>query len=247
MSDYRRISVFIHGWWGSGKSWLAVTAPGPRLVLDTEGGSRDTPTNHIQWDGRSDLPDLDKDDSVIVDIESYAQVESIMHYLRKGQHPFESLIIDSMHELQDMLKQQVADPGEAYDPNAVFERQAWGRLKNNMGLLMRQTRDLTRVKSNKQINVVIVSGTDDEMVPAKPMLEGGARKIVLSFYDVVGYLRTAPAQGGEEVRVLQITPSPTATAKCRLHNLKVKHGTEIVNPDIRKMIQVVNTPQEKSK
>lgn len=244
MSDYRRISVFVHGWWGSGKSWLATTVPGPRLILDTEGGSRDTPTNHIQWDGRSPLPELDKDDSVIVDIEEYAQVEHLIALLRKGDHPFESLVIDSLHELQDMLKQQVADPGEAYDPNAVFERQAWGRLKNNMGLLMRQTRDLTRPKANKQINVVIVSGTDDEMIPAKPMLEGGARKIVLSFYDVVGYLRTAPAQGGEEVRVLQITPSPTATAKCRLHNLKAKYGSEIVNPNIRKMIQVVNTPQE---
>jgi hypothetical protein len=232
LSDYRRISVFIHGWWGSGKSWLATTCPGPRLILDTEGGSRDTPTNHVPWDGRSPLPELGKDDSVIVDIESY------------GDHPFESVVVDSMHELQEMLKHVVATPGESYDPNAVFERQAWGRLKNNMGLLMRQLRDLTRPKASKQINVVIVSGTDDEMVPAKPILEGGARKIVLSFYDVVGYLRTAQSQGGEEVRVLQITPSPTATAKCRLHNLKAKYGTEIVNPSIKKMLAVVNTPQE---
>ena len=44
--------------------------------------------------------------------------------------------------------------------------------------------------------------------------------------------------------MLQITPNSSAVAKCRLHNLQVAYGSEIVNPDIRKMIAVVNKPQE---
>jgi AAA domain len=239
--NYRRISVFVHGWWGSGKSWLAASAPGPRLILDTEGGSFDTPGEHVVWAPRTPFPEgLTKDHSVVVDASSWEVVHHVMDILLEGNHPFESVIIDSLHELQEMVKQSVAVPGETYDPNAVFERQAWGRLKNNMGLLMRQLRDLTRTTARKRVNVVIVSGSDDEMIPAKPLLEGGARKIALGFFDVVGYLRTANSQSGDEVRVLQISPSPSAVAKCRLHNLKLKYGNEIVNPDIRKILAVVN-------
>ncbi len=244
--DYRRISVFIHGWWGSGKSWLAATAPGPRLVLDTEGGSQDTPGNHILWNARTPIPEgLTKDSTVRVDATCWDDIEDVRDVLR-GQHPFQSFIVDSVHELQEMLKQTVAVPGEVYNPDSVFDRQAWGRLRNHMGLLFRELRDLTRGGGQPAINVILVSGTDDEIIPNKPMLEGASRKIVVSFYDVVGYLRTATDQKQREVRVLQIFPSATVVAKCRLHNLKLKYGPEIVNPNISKMIQVVNTPQEQT-
>jgi len=239
--DYRRISIFIHGWWGAGKSWLSASAPAPRLVLDTEGGYHDTEGKHIMWDPTSPVPqDLDKETSVIVDVNEWGVIEDVMNILRSGDHPFESVIIDSVHELQDQLKRVVANPEGVYDPNAVFQHQAWGRLKNNMGLLFRELRDLTRTSSPKRVNVVLVCGTDDELIPHKPLLEGGSRKVVTGFYDVVGYLRTAQDQKQQEVRVLQITPTPTAVAKCRLHSLQLEHGTEIINPDIRKMLSVVN-------
>ncbi len=244
--DYRRISVFIHGWWGSGKSWLAASAPGPRLVLDTEGGSRDTPGDHILWDPRTPIPTkLTKDSTVRVDATCWDDIENVRDILRHS-HPFQSFIVDSVHELQEMLKQTVATPGEAYNPDSVFDRQAWGRLRNHMGLFFREVRDLTRQGGQPPINVILVSGTDDEMIPNKPMLEGASRKIVVSFYDVVGYLRTAFDQHNKEVRVLQISPSATVVAKCRLHNLKVRYGHEIVNPTIPQMLHVVNTPQEKT-
>lgn len=245
--DYRRISVFIHGWWGAGKSWLAQTAPGPRLVIDTEGGVYDAPGNHVEWHPRQPFPEgLDKDSSVIVDVQEWGDFADVMSILRSGDHPFESLVIDSLHELQDQLKRTVADPGEEYDPNATFQHQAWGRLKNNLGLAMRELRDFTRPRSNKRINVIIVCGSDDEGIKARPLLEGGIRKNTAGFYDLVGYLRTAQDQHGDEIRVLQIQPSETAVAKCRLHNVSVKHGTQIVNPDIRKILRVVNTDQKEA-
>ena len=121
--------------------------------------------------------------------------------------------------------------------------QAWGRLLNNMALFLRELRDLSRPSSPRPVNVVPVAGTDDEKVPAKPLLEGGVRKLIAGWYDVVGYMTEAKDQNQEEVRVLQIAPGPLAVAKCRLHNLKVRWGTDIVNPDIRKMLAVVN-PKE---
>lgn len=248
--DYRRISLLIHGWWGAGKSWLASTAPGPRLVLDTEGGFYDTPGEHIMWDPTKTLPTgLTKDSTVIVDTQSWQDVEDVRTVLRSGDHPFESVILDSLHEMQTLLKRAVATPGQAYNPNATFEMQAWGRMLNNMGEFLRELRDLTRPKSRKRVNVVLVSGTNDEMIPVKPLLEGGIRKVITGFYDVVGYLTEAKDQNQKPVRILQIHPDGAAVVKCRLHNLNVKYSEAgaIPNPDIRKMIADVNTNPKESK
>lgn len=237
---YRRISVFIYGWFGSGKSTLAATAPGPRLVIDSEGGFYDTPGTQVVWDPRESLPEgIDSNTSIIVDITTWGEFQDVMSVLRTGDHPFESVIIDSLNELQDVLKRDVADPGEQYDPNATFQHQAWGRLKNNLGLSLRELRNLTRPSARKRINLVIVCGTDDEMIPNKPLLEGGIRKSVAGLYDLMGYLRIAKDQNGDDVRVLQIQPSPTAVAKCRLRAVHEKHGDEIVQPDIKKIIATV--------
>lgn len=243
--DYRRISVLVHGWWGAGKSWFAASCPGPRLVLDTEGGFHDTPGDHVLWSPTDSLPTgLTKDSSVIVDVQNWGTLEDTRAVLRE-KHPFKSVIIDSLHELQDQLKREVAEPGEVYNPNATFQMQAWGRLLNNMGLFLRELRDFTRPGTLSPVNVVLVCGTDDEKVPAKPLLEGKARQIITGFYDVVGYLTEAKDSKQNDIRVLSISPSPLHVAKCRLHNLKVKHGSEIINPDFRKMLAVVNPKEGK--
>lgn len=247
--DYRRITVLVHGWWGSGKSWFAASTPGPRLVIDTEGGFHDTPGEHLVVQANrlatTDLSGITKDVSVIVDIQSWQDVEFVRDVLRKGEHPFESVIIDSLNELQDQLKRAVQAIGSAYNPNEVYDFQAWGRLLNNMSLFMRELRDLARPTSVKPVNVVLVSGTDDEKLPHKPLLEGGVRKQIAGWFDVVGYMTVAQDQDQNEVRVLGIESSPIHVAKCRLHNLKVKHGSEIINPDVKRMLAVVNPKESK--
>lgn len=236
--------MLIHGWWGAGKSWLAATAPGPRLVLDTEGGFYDTPGDHIVWDPNTPVPKVTKESTVIVDTQSWETVEDVRDVLRSGDHPFESVILDSLHELQTLLKRAVATPGQAYNPNATFEMQAWGRMLNNMGEFLRELRDLTRPGAAKRVNVVLVSGTNDEMIPAKPLLEGGIRKVIVGFYDVVGYLTEAKDQNQKQVRILQVHPDAAAIAKCRLHNVNVKHPDGIIpNPTIGRILATVN-PKE---
>jgi hypothetical protein len=244
--DYRRVTVLVHGWWGAGKSWFAATAPGPRLVIDAEGGFHDTPGTSVEWRPGEPYPEMDKDTSVIVPVYTWADVHAVMTVLT-AEHPFESVIIDSLHELQDLLKQAVAEPGEAYDPNATFEWQAWGRLKNNMGVLCRQLRDMARGGYPTKVNVVLVSGTDDEKIPAKPLLEGGARKVIASFYDIIGYMTMAKDDKGEDVRILQVQPTPAAQAKCRLHNVKVKWDAVIPSPDVKKILAVTNQSPKESK
>jgi hypothetical protein len=246
----RKMYFAIHGWGGAGKTWLAHTLPGPRIVLDAEMGAFDTKdredrvTNIILWDPLTEpIPEgLQPEDTVVVSIrKSLAKVRAVMTLLEDGNHPFESLIMDSFTEIQDLLKKVVASPGEAYDPNATFDQQAWGRLKNNGGLMLREIRDMTWPDHSKPINAAIVMYSDDEAVPARPLVEGGIRKAMGGWFDMIGYLFTAELpETQEEVRVLQISRNATAMAKCRLHKVKVAYGTHIENPDLAEILNTLN-------
>lgn len=244
-NNNRTIIFGVHGWWGSGKTWLVHTLPGPRLVMDMEGGSEDVQCHTVSWNPLdSPCPgasDLTEDTSVVVDISDYTVVTHLLQILETGIHPFNSVVFDSLTENQKQLKEAVANPGQAYDPNATFEQQAWGRLLNNGELVIRRLRNLTRKNSKRRVNVGIVMASDTEQVPAVPLLQGALRKSIAGFLDLQGYLYTAMNNETQELaRIMQISPSPMAQAKCRLHNVHVHYGDHIVNPDMRDILAVIN-------
>lgn len=238
----RKVAMLVHGASGVGKTWFAHTTPGPRLILDAEGGSFDTLSPTVNWDMLNDpVPtDLTDDTSVVVQVDDMQMLKAALVLLRGGLHPFESVVIDSLTEIQKILKAQVQRPGEQYDPNGLFDQQAWGRLLNNMELMVRSYRDLTRPSTTRPVNVCVVSGSDTEAIPVRMLLQGSIRKGIAYYYDMVGYMFTAADADGQEVRVMQIADLKTADAKCRLHNVKVKYGTHIENPDFRELLAVVN-------
>lgn len=248
----RKIFVGIHGWGGAGKTWLAHTLPGPRLEATTENGSWDTAhrTDRVircrRWDPLTEpVPaDLTPEDTVIVNIRDLESFGALIMLLKSGNHPFESFILDSFTSMQGKVKKVVAAPGHDYDPNAVFDHQAWGRLKNNGLLLLEELMNLTWPDSPKPINVGVVMFSDEESVPAVPLLEGGVRKGLVGLFDLFGYLFTAiHPETKEEIRVLQIARSPDAQAKCRLHSVKVKYGTHIEQPDLIEILATLNTEE----
>ena len=247
----RKAYIGIHGWSGAGKSWLASSAPGPRLVLEAEMGVFDTvhhPDHTINiklWNPLTEpVPeDLTPDDSVVVSIRDLSKIRPIMQLLESGNHQFETVIVDSFTEIQAMLKTIVASPGEEYDPNATFDMQAWGRLKNHGGILLRDLRDLTWPDAVKPINAVVVMFSDDETIPSVPLLEGGIRKAMFGWFDIVGYLFTAAIPDTlpiQKIRVMQIERDATAMAKCRPHLVKVKHGSHVESPDLTEIINTLN-------
>ena len=234
-NDVRYVSIAVHGGWGTGKSWFADSAPAPRLILDAEGGAYDTPSEKAGWDPTSGEP-IPNADSVVVDVTSWATIDHVMRVLVSGDHPFESVVIDSLTEIQKQLKDRLS-----HGPDAVFDQQAWGKLLNNMEYLVRTLRDLTRPSADKRVNVVIVTGTDDEMIPRKPMFQGGLRKSYAGFFDMVGYMTTTRNADGELVRQMQIQPDDLAVAKCRLHKVAVANPTGIItHPTVGEILTQVN-------
>lgn len=238
----RKISLLVHGASGVGKTWFAHTTPGPRLILDAEGGSFDTLSPTVSWDMLKDpVPtDLTEDTSVVVQVDSMDAMKAALMLLRGDSHPFQSVVIDSLTEIQKILKAQVQRPGEQFDPNGLFDQQAWGRLLNNMEMMVRSYRDLSLPRYPRPVNVCVVSGSDTESMPVRMLLQGSIRKGIAYYYDMVGYMFTAQDADNKEIRVMQIADLKTADAKCRLHNVKLAHGTHIENPDFREILAVTN-------
>lgn len=236
--DNRKVAIAIHGWWGAGKSWFADTAPGPRLILDAEGGVQDTPSNKIMWRPQDeDVPTgLGPDDSVVVDVTSWADMDNAMRVLVSGEHEFESVILDSLTEIQKQLKDRLSA-----GPDALFDQQAWGKLLNNMEYLVRKLRDQTRPTAKRRMNLVVITGTDEEMTPKPPMFQGGLRKSYAGFFDLVGYLTTHKNSDGVIERHLQLVPDGIAVAKCRLHKVSVANQQGfMVNPSVPGILELVN-------
>ena len=238
MADYRHIIVGVHGYWGAGKTWFADTAPGPRLILDHEGGSMDTLSDKVHWSPYDDPPaakDLTKDTSVVVHVTDWDMVSTAVEVLQGGQHPFNSVIVDSLTEMQATCKAVISD-----GPDSTFEHKHWRRLKDHMEADVRKLRDMTWPNAKRPINVVLVMGSDMEKVQATPLIEGGLRKTLPGFVDMLMFLKEATSDKGEEIRVGEISSSDTVSAKCRLHNVKKANGRQIINPDMRKILKEVN-------
>src|SRR5678816_2980413 len=99
------LSAVIFGPAGAGKSWVGSTAPGIRCVVECEGGSRFTPVPRVKWDPLTEpLPEnLDPNTSVLVSVIDWHAAEALHRYLLTQRHPFKSIIIDTVTELQARL------------------------------------------------------------------------------------------------------------------------------------------------
>lgn len=241
------ISALIHGDAGAGKSWLAQTTPGPRLVLDAEGGSRNprriSPETGksvripmVVWEpAKEPIPEVDGTwETAQVFIRSYSDFELAFNILNQGKHPFKSLVVDSLTEIQKKCRDHVA-AGQT-----MTERQ-WGELLIRMELKVRELRDLIFHPTNPLDAVVILALSDTRGRKAKPSVQGALGVTLPGYVDVVGYLGAFPNEAGDGVeRRLLIQPLPDFEAKDRTHVLSEHYGMSIPNPNFVEMLQIIS-------
>lgn len=136
------MSILVYGFAKSGKSSFAVTAPAPRLLFDVESASRFLSARGtikpVEWDPHTSAPpDADGTwDTAIVSTRSWDDVAQAYKWLESGQHPFSSVIIDSLSELQTRYVEKVAG-------RAGPSMQQWGDTFRVVSGLVRDLRDLT--------------------------------------------------------------------------------------------------------
>jgi hypothetical protein len=237
----KSLSLIVHGEPGVGKTTLGATAPAPRLILDIEGGSRFLRHAKVVWNPMIDAPPAYDGtwESCIVFVRDYKEVQQVYQWLASGQHPFRSLIIDSLTEAQKRLIDQVAGVQQP-------TQQDWGAILRALEDFVRKVRDLT-FHADKVLEVVLIiclSHMRDGKF--RPWVKGQLELSLPGFVDVQGYLYVETSPEGVLERKLLIAPVGTFDAKDRTGILTETYGPVIVNPNLQQMLEVI-FPEETSK
>jgi hypothetical protein len=232
VSDFLGISMIAYGPSKSGKSTLGDTTPAPRLVLDAEMGSRFTPSKKIKWDPtRERPPEPDGTwETAIVPVHSYQTVLKAYEWLNSGQHPFRSVVMDSISEIQ----QRLADSLVGTNP---MQLQDWGTMLRQASALVRQFRDLT-THQIKPLDAILFIAMANQRQDGTfyPHVQGQLKTTLPYYVDVLAYLSPVPLEDGSIARRLLIGPTPGYDTGERVAG---RLGHYIDNPRITDMLGLV--------
>jgi hypothetical protein len=212
------LTALIHGESGIGKSDLADTIPGIRLILDAEAGSEYTPSWPKQiWNPNFAPPGMQGCEpgfeqpaqTVRVIVQNWETWERVHYWLMSGNHPFISLVLDSLTEIQKRCRDSIRGTEQ-------MQQQHWGTLLIEMETAVRQLRDLAKSPYNRLMNVIILALTDLNKERGRPLVQGSLQIALPGFVDVVGYMYTQTgADGYTLARQLMIQPYGQFVAKDR--------------------------------
>jgi AAA domain len=238
----RSLTLLVHGDPKSGKSTLAATAPGPRLFLDIEQGAKFLNIKPTVWDPATQAPPEDDGtwDTAIVSVREYDTMLRAYQWLQSGKHPFKSVIIDSISELQAKVLENVAGRQQ-------IQTQQWGEILRHMAGMMRDLRDLTAHPTNPLTCVVMTCMSRDFDGVKKPYLQGQAATIAPYITDLTGYLTIEefqhpdPSQPPYKARRMYIVATSHAMAGERVGG-RLGEIVEQSNLDMTKMLDLVFGP-----
>ncbi len=215
-----KVCGLIHGFSGVGKSPLLDTMPGPRLILDAEGGTDWTPSRKIPWDPAQPPPQgLLPDDTVVVTVRSFQTMRQVYGWLSQGQHEFESVGFDSLTEIQLRCKDEIQVGG-------FNDQRQWGALLDQMMALVRNYRDL-KTHPTKPVNVFIVALSVTKNDQQQADVQGALAGKLPGYMDAVGYLYVQQTEVGV-VRYMLVQPLPGFQAKDRTTRISGRFGNNVL-------------------
>lgn len=227
------LTMLTHGEAGAGKSYLTNTAPTPRLILDAEGRGKYLPGEKVVWDPfHEEPPQADGSwDTCIAIVPDFKTMGRVFQWLGSGQHPFVTVGVDSLMEVQKRLIDDVAGLDQ-------LDQQQWGIVLRKLEKLVREYRDLVLQPSNPVRCVIFTVGSKDIGGKMRPLLQGQLANTVPYFVDIVGFLYTHfDPENRTITRHLLVQPTNTAVAKEGTGRL----GVPVVdNPDMSEIFSKLN-------
>lgn len=224
----RGLSVLLHGEAGAGKSTVGTTGPLPRLIMDVENSSRFLFTQRLKyWDPMTEPPPVWDGtwDLCVVITTHWTIAQKTLDFLRSGQHPFRSVVVDSISEMQ--VKAQ-----EAINNRDQMKTQHWGQLLQYMGGFLRDLRDMVGTPQSIIELMVLISTSKMYGECLKPYLQGQIASQVPYLFDITAYLYVDQLQNPqtgeiEEHRYLFTGKNPRFEAKSRVPMLP----KNLIDPD----------------
>jgi hypothetical protein len=230
----RGLTILVHGDSKSGKSWFGDTTPAPRLVLDAEAGSRFTPSKKIPWNVAADAPpEYDGTwDTAIVSVRDYQDVKRAYEWLNSGKHPFKSVVLDSISEIQQRCVDAIAG-------SDIMKTQDWGTLLREVSGTVRKFRDLVTHPVMPLESVVMIAMSRDSDGKKTPYVQGQLATTLPYYLDIVGYMKPIPDETGALHRYMMIQPSDEYVSGERVGG---RLGPFIENPSAAVMLDTVFGP-----
>lgn len=232
MGDHYGLNAIVFGHSKRGKSYLGDTTPPPRLVLDAEAGSRFTPSRKTQWDPNQSPPTPDGSwDTAIVPVRSFRDVNNAYAWLNSGKHPFKSVVLDSVSEIQQRIVDDIAG-------TQAMKQQDWGQLLRVGSDLIRKFRDLVTNPVNPLDAVIYIAMAKQRPGDSVwiPYVQGSLATVFPYFVDICAYLDFVANEDGSTVRRLFIGPIPGFETGERVGG---RLGHYIDNPNVATMLETV--------
>ncbi|MDI6840469.1 MAG: ATP-binding protein [bacterium] len=197
---------------GVGKTTAAALSPKP-LIINCEGGTLCL-NKFKEYYKKLDIKTFKPD--------SIKELQEIFWYLKSGEHDRQTVILDSLSEIQRMSMDEIlADPkrDDKYDRDTPI-LQDYGKNTQQLRRLVRAFRDLP-------MNVVFTclagesKDETDGSVKIGPSLTPKLASDVMGYVDVVGYMFVSNDKGKEGVRKLLTQPKGKYLAKDRSGKLGI--------------------------
>ena len=231
---YQGLSVLVHGPAKGGKSRFGSSGPAPRLILDAEAGSRFVPGTKVWWDPARSAPPVPDGtwDSCLVAVSEFRQVSQARQWLASGQHPFASVTLDSVSEIQQRCVDQLVGTDQ-------MKTQDWGALLRIVSDEIRKFRDLVMHPVKPLWTVCFICQTAEKGATHakwRPLVQGQLRDTLPYIPDVCGYLFVNPpmdAAGTWPGNRLLVGPHPDFESGERVNGAL---GYIVDNPNLTEML-----------
>lgn len=220
------LKMLVYGNVGVGKTVFASTAP-KVLFCDAEAG----------------VLSIQQKDIDLIKIDSFAVMKEVYDFLLSGKHKYESVVIDSLTEVQlksmDAILSYEYSLDENRDPDIPTLRN-WGKSTEQIRKMVRAFRDLP-------LHVIFVclpqTNKDEEtgFIYTYPALPGKLADRVCGYVDIIGYLDIRPGENDELVRKMLFQPHNRMIAKDRSNKLP----TIMENPTFPKVLEIILKKGEK--
>lgn len=207
----RSLSILVHGESKAGKSMIGVSGATPRLLLDVESAAHLLPINAVYWDPATPPPVPGPTwDTAVVQINTWEDATRTIKVLQSRPHPFKSLSVDSISELQNKCIESIAGLNQV-------KLQDWGTALRFMRSFCNEVRDLTKHPEYPFASVVVTSMSklNDDTKVWEPYLQGQMKAVLPYLFDVNAFLikREVNRNGWVTIRELYTEPSMNANVK----------------------------------